>query len=266
MRLCKECKTFKELREFPHHFTCREGRGHTCNECNRMRARRPRCSVCNSLVKTHGCPTCLLNSGLKKCSGCQLVKTTDKFAVDRSNRTGLRPQCKECNGAYRAQSTKKYPRTYRQLQLAKKRHATKYKEDINFRLSVRLRNRLRDALKGRSKSGSGIRNLGCTIEQGRRHLESQFEPGWTWDDWGTKFEIDHIQPLCSFDLTKHDQFKKACHYSNLQPLSIEKHKLKSIKDCLKNKTADSVPAKSALDHTECIDSHSELSHKNPYSS
>ena len=61
--------------------------------------------------------------------------------------------------------------------------------------------------------------LGCTIGELKIYLEQQFKPGMTWenhiiDGW----HIDHIRPLSSFDLTVLEQYKQACHYTNLQPL------------------------------------------------
>ena len=93
------------------------------------------------------------------------------------------------------------------------------KNNIQFRLSERLRHRLYQALKGNVKNGSAVHDLGCTLEELKVHLENQFEEGMTWENWKIDgWHIDHIKPLNSFDLTDPKQLKEACHYTNLQPL------------------------------------------------
>jgi len=94
---------------------------------------------------------------------------------------------------------------------------SRYRNDLVFRLRKNLRNRIRQALKKNQKSGSAVRDLGCTIDQLKQHLESRFNLGMTWDNYG-QWHIDHIKPLASFNLTDREQFLRACHYTNLQPL------------------------------------------------
>lgn len=51
------------------------------------------------------------------------------------------------------------------------------------------------------------------------YIESKFEEGMNWNNWSHKgWHIDHIKPLSSFDLSKREEFLKACNYTNLQPL------------------------------------------------
>lgn len=61
--------------------------------------------------------------------------------------------------------------------------------------------------------------LGCSIEYLMKHLESKFQDGMSWDNYGHNgWHIDHIKPCCSFDLTKEKEQKECFHYLNLQPL------------------------------------------------
>jgi Uri superfamily endonuclease len=93
------------------------------------------------------------------------------------------------------------------------------KVDAVFRIGRNLRSRLHSALKNNFKSGSAIKDLGCSIDELKSHLESQFTTQMTWDNYGPKgWHIDHIKPLCSFDLTNPEQLKEACNYKNLKPL------------------------------------------------
>ena len=104
------------------------------------------------------------------------------------------------------------------------------RKNPEFKLIHNLRARLRKALKGKSRDKGILLLLGCSANDAKLHIESKFKPGMTWDNYGQLWEIDHIEPLASFDLSDPNQLKKACCYLNLQPLSKEEHKLKSISE------------------------------------
>jgi hypothetical protein len=91
--------------------------------------------------------------------------------------------------------------------------------DVNFKLRKRLRSRIRCALINQSgvKAYSSVELLGCSIKECREYLESLFLENMSWDNYG-EWEIDHIIPCDSFDLTKEEEQKRCFHFSNLQPL------------------------------------------------
>lgn len=114
---------------------------------------------------------------------------------------------------------KDYNRKYRPVLNARCRHRLQF--DLQFRIANRLRCRLYQSIKRRrlKKACSFTKALGCTMEFLIAYLESMFEPGMTWDNWALDgWHIDHIRPLASFDLSDKEQFREACHYTNLQPL------------------------------------------------
>lgn len=93
------------------------------------------------------------------------------------------------------------------------------KIDIQFRLACNLRARINTAIVRGYKSGSAIRDLGCTIQELKFYIEGQFKDGMTWNNWSRDgWHIDHKIPLAFFDLTDRDQFLQAVHYTNLQPM------------------------------------------------
>lgn len=107
-------------------------------------------------------------------------------------------------------------------------YMNKYNTDPHFKIKVNLRNRLNMAIKKELKTGSAVKNLGCSIEEFKIYLESKFEKDMNWDNWSmTGWHIDHIIPISSFDLSNIEEVKKACHYSNLQPLWAKENRIKS---------------------------------------
>lgn len=102
---------------------------------------------------------------------------------------------------------------------ARNSHLKKMHNDIEYSLRRNLRKRLWVALKRDQKSGSAIKDLGCSISNLKIHLEKQFKSGMTWENWSKNgWHIDHKIPLAFFNLNDRDQFLQACHYTNLQPL------------------------------------------------
>lgn len=98
------------------------------------------------------------------------------------------------------------------------------------RIRRNLRSRLNRALRGLYKSGSAIRDLGCSIVEFKQHLESKFSPGMSWDNYGMYgWHIDHIIPLVKFNLRDPFELQKAIHYNNLQPLWAVDNLKKGIK-------------------------------------
>jgi hypothetical protein len=85
-----------------------------------------------------------------------------------------------------------------------------------------LRARLVKFIRGNNKSG--IRNLlGCSWLQFRRHLESQFTKGTTWENYGSHWHIDHIIPCKAFDHGNPAQLRQCWHFTNLRPLSAKRN-------------------------------------------
>lgn len=96
----------------------------------------------------------------------------------------------------------------------------RFKIDANFRFQNVLRIRILHAIQNQStnKAYKSIELLGCSIDIVRKHIEKQFSNGMNWQNHGKLWEIDHITPISSFDLTEKEEQKKAFNYTNLQPL------------------------------------------------
>lgn len=86
-----------------------------------------------------------------------------------------------------------------------------------FRLRAYMRTRIFHCLKGRTKHYNWSKSVGCTREFLMAHLQSLFQPGMNWNNYG-KWHVDHVRPCASFDLSKPEEQLVCFHWSNLQPL------------------------------------------------
>ena len=125
--------------------------------------------------------------------------------------------CYYKNREKRIEYAKKYSKKHR-----KNYEEFRRKTDPLYRLKKNLRTRIYLSLKENTKSKSMMKLLGCTAEELWAHLESQFKPGMTRDNYGS-WHVDHIIPCVKFDLSKEENQKMCFHYSNLQPLWAEEN-------------------------------------------
>lgn len=70
--------------------------------------------------------------------------------------------------------------------------------------------------------------IGCDNDTFKKHIESKFKPGMTWENYGKNgWVADHIKRLCEFDLSNIEEQKKAFNYKNLQPMWNSEHEKKT---------------------------------------
>jgi|ERR1017187_318700 hypothetical protein len=183
----------------------------------------------------------------KVCSNCKIEKPLSDFYKYKKSRDGVRTSCKDCCKAarkkyveenptkiqeinkiytigHRAESrerTKKWqkenPKKIRECN--KKWENNKRLTDPAFKILQNLRSLMRKHLKGIVKGGHSVELVGMLSKKYFSYLETTFWPGMTSENDGPmKWEVDHIIPLSSFNLTDPEEQKKAFHWSNTRAL------------------------------------------------
>lgn len=172
------------------------------------------CLACSSTFRTY--QTCVDKGNGKFCSSrCNGLYYARSTAERR--RTGKYKDCISCNKSYYSAhwETRKYC-SYKCYW----KHS-RQSSDIERRIIHNVSSRIRFALKRghftKKQESSAV--LGCNIRDYKKYLEDKFLAGMSWANYGfTGWHIDHINPLCTFNLINPEEQKKAFHYTNTQPL------------------------------------------------
>lgn len=148
------------------------------------------------------------------CTVCdKKLNSHNKIGVCRKHRSKS-PQLKAYRDKWIAGHKEQYAESKKQWG---RRNLKYYVDYRNNNLSKKIAHALRVRLRRLIKTGSAVRNLGCSVTEFLIHLEAKFTKGMTWQNYG-KWHIDHIKPLSRFDLTNPKELATACNYKNLQPL------------------------------------------------
>lgn len=224
-RICNKCKKTKDINEFYHRSNgCIVS--YSCKECDKKRVKLRYYTYGREQIRQYE----------YKRVRDPIRKAKHKIYDDKWKKKNPE-KLKEIRKNYKAKIKKLGIGEFslfgqkRVSELKLLRHHIRYKNDINYKLAMSLRNRMRIAIKGNQKVGSAVKDLGCSVNELKKYLESKFTDGMTWDNWG-EWHIDHIKPLSSFDLSEKYQYLQATHYTNLQPLwakdNLVKNKSRTI--------------------------------------
>ena len=162
----------------------------------------------------------------KKCCRCEIVQGIENFNKDKNRKDGLCPQCIDCRRKFYLKNLDKI-KLYNEKNRERRNRYLKNKRetDINFRIISNTRNRIYKSLKGMTKQLTTREILGIDIYLYRKWLEFQFTPEMNW----LNIEIDHVKPICMFNVSDNEQLKHAFSWQNTQPLLKKYHQLKGTK-------------------------------------
>ncbi len=234
MKKCSKCKEIKEFSQFNKNKrkTSKDGLRSQCKFCTKLyrQDNKERISRLNKLYGLNNPEKVALHKKkyYKKNKETILIRQKERCKNNKEEISMYQQKYRKDNLEMISKQKSKWQKKHRD----KINQQRKYRKqnDPLFKMSCNLRSRLNAAIKNNYKSGSAVRDLGCSIDFLKIHLEQQFQEGMTWDNWNkTGWHIDHVKPLASFDLTSREELLKACHYTNLQPLWAEENLSKGCK-------------------------------------
>ena len=103
----------------------------------------------------------------------------------------------------------------------------KRETDVNFRLSSNTRKRNYKSVKGMTKQSCTEKILGTVIDLYKKRIEWQFSP----EKNRSIIEIDHVRPICMFDVSEDEELKETFCWKNTQPLLKKDHQQKGLGLC-----------------------------------
>ena len=228
-KLCKHCNTEKPFSDF-HSAGGGKWLQPYCKKCDSIRKDKHRANNHNrykerALINYHKNKTLLSDEQKKVGKESRKVKMAVYYDKIRMSPAEKKAKIAECNRSYRERNKEKiiekkiaYKLSGRATETAKawqKRQMDK----PEFKIKKNLRGRIYVALKRGIKTATTMELLGCTIEEFKTHIESQFKEGMGWHNYKKDvWHLDHIKPCKLFDLTKESEQRACFHFSNMQPL------------------------------------------------
>jgi len=195
-KICTKCGEEKELYLFPKNTIKKDGYSFWCKECKKQ-------------YYLNNKEEILIKQKKYRDENKEKVKESSK-----KYRTNNFEKIKKEKKIYYQKNKEKIRERHRNY-MRKRR-----KTDKMFKLKDNIRSLIKNSFlysKNWGKTSKTQKILGCSFEELKRHLESQFQKGMTWDNYGRNgWHIDHIYPVSRARDEQH--LLELNHYTNLQPL------------------------------------------------
>lgn len=185
-------------------------------------------NVISNSVRT--CKDCYDKITTIVCKSCKEEKSLGDFEDTKKSYLGKATTCKKCRSERKEflrhkkiLSNPEYGKKERERK--RKEKVNRYENNLLFRLKSNLSGKIRNSLlkNGYSKKSSTYKILGCTYDEFKIHIESQWEDWMNWDNYGLYngdkkygWDLDHITPLSSGECE--EDIIRLNHHSNIQPL------------------------------------------------
>ena len=190
---CDMCEMIKSIDKYRQYTDRDNSYSKTCKKCLNEKDKLRKKNLRQKRIETF----------IAKCEICNEEKVLKNFA--KLKKFYKKKICVSC-----------YPNFLREQknEWCKKESAT----NINYRLKKSLAARLRNVL---NKSDTTMNYIGCNIQYLREWFEYNFTDEMNWDNYGSFWSIDHIIPVCKFDLTNEDEKLQCWNWTNLMPVTIK---------------------------------------------
>ena len=144
----------------------------------------------------------------------------------KHRRHDAKPHRKKQRGNHRERLKRYRAKHLERVRAQRRAYQAKRRQDPVQRVVDALCRRMRLVIRGKSKGA--FRQFGYTADDLRSHLESQFQNGMSWSNYGLygeKWHVDHIRPVSLFRLP--DELNECFALTNLRPLwaveNLRKH-------------------------------------------
>ena len=229
MKICSKCKNEKLLYEFFNDKSRKDGLSYVCKLCSGLSKKNYRKNNKKKISEANAVYHKVNKDAISKKKAVYHKNNKEKIKIRHKkyreeNKEKIREHALVYSKANK-EKIKKYLKEYNAKPEVKTRKNSYYrnrrKTDPKFALIRTIRDNTKRVFDSAriNKNASTEELCGCTCDQLKNYIESQFTSGMTWENRGLKgWCLDHIKPISLFNLNNQEEIKKCCHYTNLQPL------------------------------------------------